>query len=295
MRVEEVITRTNKPIIFVSHVEEDAIIASKIKKWIEDNLLEGVEVFVSSDEGISPGDKFEERIIEKLRNCSIVLIICTLMSVRQPWINIEAGGALVKGTRVIPLCYHGQRKDTLPRPLSSFQALDLSEHKDINNLLKIIAKEAGIRPPSVDSNELIGKLPKRDYEELDGYDKLPDVRVKVNYLMGSDNRNYIGLEVQNHYEKSIFLNFPYFEIQDSTEKLTIIKDSAYRLPAQTGELKPGDSRTIPVDPTEIGIDIDKLGIAIFPDKIGRKFKGSKEDILKAIKSWHLAEAVIGNK
>ena len=62
MRVKEVIIRTNKPIIFVSHVEEDAIIASKIKKWIEDNLLEGVEVFVSSDEGISPGDKFEERI-----------------------------------------------------------------------------------------------------------------------------------------------------------------------------------------------------------------------------------------
>ena len=50
MRVEEVITGTNKPIVFVSHVEEDAIIASKIKMWIENKLLEGVEVFVSSDE-----------------------------------------------------------------------------------------------------------------------------------------------------------------------------------------------------------------------------------------------------
>ena len=113
--------------------------------------------------------------------------------------------------------------------------------------------------------------------------------------MGSDNRNYIGLEVQNHYEKSIFLNFPYFEIQDSTEKLAIIKDSAYRSPVQTGELKSGDSRTILVDPTEIEINIDKLGIAIFPDKIGRKFKGSMEDILETIKIWHLAEDVSRNK
>lgn len=295
MRVEEVITETNKPIIFVSHVEEDAIIASKIKKWIENKLLEGVEVFVSSDDGISPGDNFEERIIEKLRNCRIALIICTQMSVRQPWINIEAGGALVKGKRVIPLCYHSQRKDTLPRPLSSLQALDLSEPKDVNDLLKIIAKEAGLRSPPVDPNELIGKLPKRDYEELDGYDKLPDVRVKVDCLMGSDNRNYIGLKVQNHDEKSIFLSFPFFEIQDSTEKLTIINDSAYRLPVQTGELKPGDSRTILVHPTEIGIDIDKLGIAIFPDKIGRGFKGSEKDTLEAIKSWHHVEAVRGDK
>ncbi len=51
-------TSKNKPIVFVSHVEEDAVVASKIKNWLEDNLLEGVDVFVSSDEGIKPGDKW---------------------------------------------------------------------------------------------------------------------------------------------------------------------------------------------------------------------------------------------
>ncbi|MBE9593659.1 MAG: toll/interleukin-1 receptor domain-containing protein, partial [Proteobacteria bacterium] len=96
-------TDKDKPIVFVSHVEEDAVVASKIKNWLEDNLLEGIEVFVSSDKGIKPGDKWEERIIEKLQNCNIALVVCTQMSVRQPWINFEAGGAWVKGARVIPL------------------------------------------------------------------------------------------------------------------------------------------------------------------------------------------------
>ena len=50
-------TVKDKPIVFVSHVEEDAVVASKIKNWLEDNLLEGIEVFVSSDKGIYPGDK----------------------------------------------------------------------------------------------------------------------------------------------------------------------------------------------------------------------------------------------
>jgi hypothetical protein len=94
-------TGKDKPIVFVSHVEEDAAVASEIKNWLEDNLLEGVEVFVSSDEGIKPGDKWEDRIIEKLKICRIALVVCTQTSVRQPWINFEAGGAWVQGARVI--------------------------------------------------------------------------------------------------------------------------------------------------------------------------------------------------
>jgi len=34
-------------------VEEDAVVASKLKEWLENNLLEGIEVLVSSDQGIN--------------------------------------------------------------------------------------------------------------------------------------------------------------------------------------------------------------------------------------------------
>ena len=190
-------TGKDKPIVFVSHVEEDAAVASKIKNWLEDSLLEGIEVFVSSDKGINPGDKWEERIIEKLRNCRIALILCTQVSVRQPWINFEAGGAWVKGARVIPLCYHGQRKETLPRPLSSLEALDLSEPHDIRKLLKIIAKEAGLRAPKIDPNELIERLPQRNYEELDADGKLQDIRKGVNLAMAPNEQEVIIKSVRH--------------------------------------------------------------------------------------------------
>ncbi len=284
-------TGKDKPVVFVSHVEEDAEVASKVKKWLEDNLLDGVEVFVSSDKGLEPGDKWEERIIDKLQNCRIALVLCTQMSVRQPWINFEAGGAWVKGARVIPLCYHSQRKSTLPRPLSSLQALDLSEPDDIRELLRIIAKEAGLRAPDVNPNALIERLPQRNYEELDADGKLPDIRVKVNLGMAPDEqgeiKNFLIIEAQNHDQNSVFLNFPSFAIKGSTEKLTIVRDSAYHLPVPTGELKPGDSKRIVVNPAEFKLDrdIEQLGEVIFSDKIGREFKGSAEDTLNAIKAW----------
>lgn len=282
----------DKPIVFVSHVEEDAALASKIKIWLEDNLLEGVEVFVSSDEGIKPGDKWEERIIEKLRNCRIALVVCTQMSIRQPWINFEAGGVWVKGGRVIPLCYHGQRKDTLPRPLSSLQALDLSEPDDVSKLLKIIAKEAGLRAPDINPNELLKLLPKRNYEELDAYGKLPDIRVKVSLSMISDGGVVINLEAENHDTNPVFLGYPSFAIHNTTDKLTIVRQAVYNLPVPTGELKPGDSISVLVDPAKLSIDMDLLREVTFPDKIGRKFKGSPEDTLNAIKSWKNAIASI---
>ena len=288
-------TDKDKPIVFVSHVEEDAVVASKIKNWLEDNLLEGIEVFVSSDKGIKPGDKWEERIIEKLQNCNIALVVCTQMSVRQPWINFEAGGAWVKGARVIPLCYHGQRKEMLPRPLSSLEALDLSEPDDVRELLNLIAKEAGLRAPDIDPNGLIAGLPQRNFEELDVDGKLPDIRVKVNLALvpdgQGDTKSFLSIEAQNHDKNSVFLSFPSFAIKGSRNKITVVKDSLYNFPVPTGELKPGDSISILVDPTRIEIEnLEQLGEVFFPDKIGRKFKGSEEDTLIAIKAWKSAEA-----
>ena len=285
-------TGKDKPIVFVSHVEEDAAVASEIKNWVEDNLLEGVEVFVSSDEGIKAGDKWEERIIEeKLKNCRIALVVCTQTSVRQPWINFEAGGAWVQGARVVPLCYHGQRKNMLPRPLSSRQALDLSEPDDVSELLKIIAEEAGLRAPDVAPNELIGRLPARNYEEQDADGKLPDIRVEVKSAIVRDwqgPRCFLILEAQNHDKNSVFLELPDIAIPNSRNRITICLDSATRLLIPTGELKPGDSRSVHVDPMLFEMeDIEQLGEVIFRDKIGREFKGSAEATLRAIQSWKM--------
>ena len=288
-------TGKDKPIVFVSHVEEDAVVASKLKEWLENNLLEGIEVFVSSDQGINPGDKWEERIIEKLQNCRIALILCTQMSVRQPWINFEAGGAWVKGARVIPLCYLGQRKEMLPRPLSSLEAIDLSEPDDVRELLNLIAKEAGLRAPEIDPTGLIVSLPLRNYEEQDADGKLPDIRVEVKPATVFDWQrrriHLLILEAQNHDKNSVFLGLPSIAIKNSRNRVTISRDPVTHLPVPTGELKPGDSRSVHFDPTLVEMeDIEQLGEVIFCDKIGREFKGSAAATSEAIQFW---KALVG--
>ena len=203
---------------------------------------------------------------------------------------MRRGGAWVQGARVIPLCYHGQRKDMLPRPLSSRHALDLSEPDKVRELLEIIAEEAGLHAPDIDPNELIGRLPQRNYEELEADGKLPDIRVEVDLAWVPDWQGrlirFLSIEAQNHDKNSVFLGLPCIAIQNSRNRFSISQDSAINKPVQTGELKPGDSRIVTVNPMRFEMeDIEQLGEVIFRDKIGREFKGSAEATLRAIQVW----------
>ena len=67
-----------KPIVFISHITEEAELALKLKDLIESSFLGMIEVFVSSDEtSISAGARWLDNITESLSNCSIELILCS--------------------------------------------------------------------------------------------------------------------------------------------------------------------------------------------------------------------------
>jgi hypothetical protein len=48
-------------------------------------------------------------------------------SVLRPWVNFEAGAAWLRNTPIIPVCFSGLRKEAMPKPYSSFQALSLDD------------------------------------------------------------------------------------------------------------------------------------------------------------------------
>ena len=55
----------DKPIVFISHITEEAELALKLKELIESSFLEMIEVFVSSDEtSISAGSRWLDNITE---------------------------------------------------------------------------------------------------------------------------------------------------------------------------------------------------------------------------------------
>lgn len=120
-------------------------------------------------------------------------------------------------------------------------------------------------------------------------EKLPDIRVKVSLGMTYGN-SLIIIEAENHDTNSVFLNYPSIAIHNTNDKLTLVK-GAYNDPIRTGELKPGNSISVFVDPAKLSVDPDMLREVIFPDKIGRKFKGSPEDTMNTIKSWKVAIAL----
>ena len=69
------VSKTSKPIIFISHVHEDADIAKALSDCISEAFLEAIDVFVSSDgSSIRGGDKWMEKIENNLRESRIVLV-----------------------------------------------------------------------------------------------------------------------------------------------------------------------------------------------------------------------------
>jgi hypothetical protein len=134
--------------VFMSHIHEEAAFALVLKDWIESTFGDGCDVFLSSDNDDLPaGSRWLEEVDGALSESVAVVTICSPSSVMRPWINFETGCAWIKRTPVIPICHSGLTRETLPQPLSRFQALDFSPDMP-RKLLEAIAKylSVGILP-----------------------------------------------------------------------------------------------------------------------------------------------------
>jgi hypothetical protein len=78
----------NKPIIFISHISEEADLATAFKSAITKDFLGLPQVFVSSDtESIGAGSNWLTSIERALAEARILLILCSSASIRRPWIS----------------------------------------------------------------------------------------------------------------------------------------------------------------------------------------------------------------
>ena len=150
-----------KPVVFISHIHSESKIAIWIEERTSDLLLGAIDFFVSSDKSsIVGGDKWLQKIEEGLKNASVIIVLCSKESVLRPWINFEAGGAWMAGKRVVPVCHAGMSPGDLPEPLRSLQAYELANEEHFQDLVALLAREAGLRPPSFDTKECLASLPK---------------------------------------------------------------------------------------------------------------------------------------
>lgn len=141
-----------KPLIFISHITEENAFALMIKKLIDKAYNLGFELFISSDvSGISAGSPWIDNINNALKQCSLMISLCSPVSVQRPWINYEAGAAWGLGKTMIPLLHSGLNISALKAPLSQFRAIDISNNNFIHNMFNTISKIVGYSIPECDT------------------------------------------------------------------------------------------------------------------------------------------------
>jgi TIR domain len=148
-----------KPLVFLSHITEEAEVATAIKTLIEPHFLGLLDFFVSSDgESIKMGQKWLDAVSTALKTCAVQIVLCSPQSVTKPWINFEAGAAWIRDIPVIPLCHSGMTPSALPMPLSLLQAANLTDVGGMKLVVPILAQALGAKTPKVDFTDFVEKI-----------------------------------------------------------------------------------------------------------------------------------------
>lgn len=151
--------------IFVSHISEEAPLALILKRNVGKHFLGIIDVFVSSDAAsVAVGDNWLKSIEAALDRATILVVLCSHVSIKRPWVNFEAGAAWTKRIPIIPLCHSGLVPGDLPMPLAVLQGVTAAEPDTIGKLYTRIASSAGINTPEIDTTSVVREIVKFENE-----------------------------------------------------------------------------------------------------------------------------------
>ena len=156
--------------IFISHIHEDSIAASALRRYLEAAFTshglprigeKQLRVFVSSDE-LHLGDDWLDKIRESLKSSRVVIALFSPEALSRPWVHFEAGGAwFSEGKTVIPLCIGGLHPAKLDKPYSNIQGADLHERwapydllRSVHDLLDELKQRLPPPPPEESDKDL---------------------------------------------------------------------------------------------------------------------------------------------
>ena len=130
-----------KPLVFISYAACEKQIAAALKEALQPAFLNTVDFFVASDrESISLGATWPTDILDALKRMRLMILIASPVSLNRPWVNFEAGAAMVREIPLIPLCHSSVTPDQLPVPVGLKQGVAFSD----SALREIVQKIAGI-------------------------------------------------------------------------------------------------------------------------------------------------------
>ena len=176
---------TSKYEIFISHIHEESELAILIKDWIESTFIGQIAVFVGCSGEDNPlGVKWLQKIDEAVTSSRLLIVFSSPISILRPWINFEFGCAWNKRIPVIPICHSGLSIESLPQPLSTFQALNLEGNGFARTLIETIGHLFKIP-----------KMPRIAFSEMEN-----DIIGRVKKLSPIYEKNISGIYLRNRSE-----------------------------------------------------------------------------------------------
>jgi len=193
--------------IFVSHISEEAELASILKKFIKADFADAVKVFVSSDmeEGVEAGNPWLTHVSDALDEAAIELLLCSTLSVTRPWVNFEAGAAWLKKIPVIPVCHSGFYANELPMPFRVLNAVEANQKTGLARIYQRIGSIFGVDVPQVDFEPLLSEIRAFEHHYSITLPKPPLDMIQGNRLVGNWLGTGTDLEVPGfvEYEKKL--------------------------------------------------------------------------------------------
>lgn len=123
--------------IFLSHVHEEYIVADAIKAQLLTSFGSQVDVFLAEE--IPLGRNWFTDIRKALQRADLVLALFSNRSKSRPWVNIEAGYAVMSEKLVVPLCLPDLDVLDLPMAYAMLQAMAIENPAQVRKLFDQIA------------------------------------------------------------------------------------------------------------------------------------------------------------
>lgn len=94
---------------------------------------------------ITPGERWDEKIQQALRESSIIVVILSENSVESPWIFFELGAAIADKKRIIPVLVGDIESKRIPILLRRFQSLKEASPAEAGKRIAKVIEQTSLR------------------------------------------------------------------------------------------------------------------------------------------------------
>lgn len=135
----------NEPFVFVSYAHSDKQIAESVIIGLKQKMCR-----VFYDDGLTPGEPWNDELAEKVIKCECLVVLLTNNSASSKYVRTELNFAIAKDKTIIPVMF-GKTKlpPGIEMMLSPYQFIIVDPIKEKNYLENLLEKLINALPPNV--------------------------------------------------------------------------------------------------------------------------------------------------